>query len=1248
MRCLFLSFLLGCFLGSFGAYGQGGADAGAPPTRVYLPSQYNAHSQNFALTQDGRGVLYVANFAGVLEYDGLNWRTIPTTNITRVVALRKATNGTICVGGDDEFGYLAPDRTTGALRFRSLSRNVKGGFEEILAVHEARDGIYFVARKAVFRWRGREVKRWDSAGNITAAFQVGPTLYGFEQERGLSTFERGAWQPLSREGRLPALDDLVAMLPLPDGNALLVTRRHGLFQLSATAIRPFTSEANALLQGHQATSATRLRDGTVVIGTERSGLVLLGADGQLRQVIRTGADLSGQRINALFEDREGNLWLALENGLAQLEVPSPLTLYSESARQIGEIRDIRQVGDALYLAAANGLFRVERGPRQAQRGELRPVAGMRMSCTGLAEVGRTLYVATSEGLYHLAGGQPVLIATPDEEIFAVAASKANPAQLYLATRSGLGTLTPRPGQRPAYRLLATLADRISGIEEAGDGSVWLETKNAGLCRLQPGPAGQLRPDTAAHGLPRVKYTHVATTSQGLLAYGEQGIYRFATDRFVVYNPFGRKTVADNWKDELLEDKAGNIWTVEGDKKSITRYQPTPAGAGYRAVTTPFLPISTSPINVIYPDPQGLVWFGGRDGVVSYDAAVRKAYTQPYRALLRHVESMGDPLFNGARPPADTLRYDQATLAPDSNNISFAFAAATYPVVQALTFRYMLRHYDNNWSDWTATNKKEYTNLPPGQYQFRVQARNIYGTPSAEATYAFTVLAPWYARWWALALFVAAGGLLLYALVRWRLAATEREKQALETLIRERTEEVVSQKTELEKQSDELAVKNDQLEKIDLIVQSINAEVDFTNLFQTILAKFSVIRNMNSASFLIYDKPTDSFRFKALRGNRDLAHVQAVQLTLEQVESRYLTHALEVYEGIYLKNTIDYEPLGTPIDDLTPPKSLITIVIETEGHIEGLITLENTTRTGAFDQRDISMVGNLKEHLIAAFIKTRLLESLENTLHDLENAQDELIRQEKLASVGQLTKGIVDRILNPLNYVTNFSQSSDELVEDLVVMLEKQREALPAALLDELLEELDVLKCNSVKIQEHSHSTTRILKDMQKLLKEKSRDFIETDLNSFLDTKVRAVLQELKGEYGTFAFNLVLGLAPQPARVRLLPFEFGQVVQSLVSNACYTLFEKSKTVKDFSPDLHITTTLAAGQVVVRVRDNGKGIPARESAKLFSPFFTTKPTSKGTGLGLFMSKDIVEIHKGKIEITSHEGEFTEIMVTLPVIQ
>ncbi|WP_221622250.1 sensor histidine kinase [Larkinella rosea] len=1195
------------------AFGQqDGADEGEPPTRIYQPSQYNAHGQNFALTQDRRGVIYVGNFAGVLEYDGLNWRTIPTTNITKVSSLLRAKNGTIYVGANGEFGFLKPD-STGTLNFVSLSQKVKNRFNEILAVLEINDGIYFVGRHFIFRWNGKALNEWSTTHEIQSAFQTNQTIYLFRKQSGLSQFRKGSMIPVKQRASVPVLFDILKMLPLDNERSLLVTSSQGLFQLSNQMIDVFNSPVNSYLSTNQATSGAMLNDRSIAIATLHGGILTISPNGQLKQTIRGIDGLTDQLTNEMFTDREGSLWLALNNGLAQIEVPSQLTLFGTSSRLTGEIMDIRRVGNTVYIATVNGLF-------QLIDSVIRPVLGLNASCFSLAEAAGSLFVATSKGVHQLTDGR--LQALTQAYTLSLAASQKDPLRLYVGTENGAGILTVSRGKTANYRPLSGLTERIVGIHEDPTGAVWLETLTAGLYKLAP-TTNQIQAFSTGQGLPTLFYNRVAVTSQGVLVFNEKGIFKFdaAQNRFAPYSPFGlTKPGTAYWKNNLVEDRNGNIWTVEGDKRRITLYEKQ--GTGFKEFTTPFLPISTSPINLIYLDQQGLVWFGGRDGVIRYNAGVARTYDLPYQALIRKVQTA-----------QEQNRF---------SDISFEYSAASFPIAKGIAFQYMLENYDKNWSDWTTESKKEYTNLPPGDYLFRVRARNIYETPSREATYSFTVPPTWYGRWWVIALFLLGFGLLIYLVVRWRLNRILREKQSLENLIQERTEEVVSQKSELEKQSDELAIKNDQLEKIDLIVQSINAEIDFSNLFQTILTKFSVIRNMNAASFLVYDKPTNSYQFKALRSNQELAHVETVQLTREQAENRYLAQTVEIFEDIYLKNDVYYEPLNSPIDDLDTPKSLITIVIENKGHIEGFITLENTVRSGAFDQRDISMIGNLREHLIAAFIKTRLLENLENTLHDLRNTQHELIRQERLASVGQLTKGIVDRILNPLNYVSNFSQLSEEIIEEVIDGLKKEPDSL-----DDVLDDLGVLKMNLAKIQEHSGSTTRILQDMQVLLREKSRDFQETDLNQFVESKVRVVLNTLKTDYPNFAIHLALNLEKKAIRTSLLPNEFGQAVQNIVSNSYYTLFEKSKLAKDFTPELRIVTSLLDDQVILQIRDNGKGIPQREINNLFNPFFTTKPTSKGTGLGLFMTKDIVQLHRGKIEIHSKEGEYTEIQMTLPVL-
>lgn len=264
---------------------------------------------------------------------------------------------------------------------------------------------------------------------------------------------------------------------------------------------------------------------------------------------------------------------------------------------------------------------------------------------------------------------------------------------------------------------------------------------------------------------------------------------------------------------------------------------------------------------------------------------------------------------------------------------------------------------------------------------------------------------------------------------------------------------------------------------------------------------------------------------------------------------------------------------------------------------------------------------------------------------LKSTQAQLIKSEKLASIGQLTKGIVDRILNPLNYINNFSESSKMLVDELTEMVTGNKDVLSEATVDDFQDVLDLIKNSVSKIYDHGNSTSRIVKDMQKLLKEKSTEFFATDLNEFVETRAKIAFQEIKPGYKEFRGELVFELEKQPIKTNILPPEFGDVITALIDNAMYTLAEKSKVDKKFTPEIRLSTVLSNEGIILKVRDNGKGISPRDLERIFSPFFTTKPTSVGTGLGLFMSKDTIELHNGTIQIQSKENEFTELTIVLP---
>ncbi|MCC3153293.1 ATP-binding protein [Hymenobacter sp. BT770] len=275
----------------------------------------------------------------------------------------------------------------------------------------------------------------------------------------------------------------------------------------------------------------------------------------------------------------------------------------------------------------------------------------------------------------------------------------------------------------------------------------------------------------------------------------------------------------------------------------------------------------------------------------------------------------------------------------------------------------------------------------------------------------------------------------------------------------------------------------------------------------------------------------------------------------------------------------------------------------------------------------------------------LLEGLKRTLADLRETQEQLIRQEKLASIGQLTKGLVDRLLNPLSYVSNFADVSTELLAECQELLAAGAYAHDEHLQAELVSLLGMIETNTGKIKEHGSSLTRIVRSMDKLLQVKSAQFVEVDLNSFINEQLVAYRNELDEAYREVTLELIEGHNPENIGVRIVPTEMSTVLFSLLNNAMYAVYEKSLRDPEFQPMLTVATVFQEAGVEIQVHDNGAGISPVEKEQLFSPFFTTKPTSKGTGLGLFISQDIVRTHKGHITVKTQQDVCTTFTINLP---
>jgi signal transduction histidine kinase len=272
----------------------------------------------------------------------------------------------------------------------------------------------------------------------------------------------------------------------------------------------------------------------------------------------------------------------------------------------------------------------------------------------------------------------------------------------------------------------------------------------------------------------------------------------------------------------------------------------------------------------------------------------------------------------------------------------------------------------------------------------------------------------------------------------------------------------------------------------------------------------------------------------------------------------------------------------------------------------------------------------------------LLNELQAEINALKESlrltREQLILSEKMASLGQLTAGIAHEIQNPLNFINNFSELSVELLEEL-------NDNLSAEEQNSIIEDL---KQNLQKIVFHGKRADSIVKGMLLHSRTAPAEKQPTDINKLVEEFFILAYHGMRAKDPGFNCSMDKNLTSNLPPVRIIPQDVSRVILNIFNNAFYAVDERSKTEgKAYRPKVSISTKQVNGSIAVSIRDNGKGIPDDVSRKIFTPFFTTKPTGLGTGLGLSISRDIIEKgHDGKIELDTKPGEFTEFTITLPL--